>query len=211
MGAAAVFAYTPAEVSEGIAADDPSIQGHAAREVLNSMSRQRTLIIVVAAAVVAVSLVAFAILNLPGSSRMSGVVTKPGSASLRVVVDQLGANSGIVVAEVHAPDESWLVAYSTAEGGMSGGLLGYAHVAAGTSTDVLVPIDPKIRLTPQAVITLNADRGVRGTFEFDPSRYDSSPDKPYYVAGVAVQATVTVAFPEMENAFDPSVLPTVSP
>jgi hypothetical protein len=127
------------------------------------------------------------------------------------VVDQLGANAGIVVAEVHAPDDSWLVAYSTGEAGMAGGLLGYTHVAAGTSTDVLVPIDPRIRLTPQAVITLNADRGVRGTFEFDAGRYDSSPDKPYYVAGSAVEATVTVAFPEMENAFDPSVLPTVTP
>lgn len=175
------------------------------------MSRTRTLIVVVAAAVVAVGLVAFAIVNLPGSSRMVGVVTKQGSASLRVVVDQLGANAGIVVAEVHAPDDSWLVAYSTGEAGMSGGLLGYVHVDAGTSADVLVPIDPQIRLTPDALITLNADRGVRGKFEFDPNRYDSSPDKPYYVAGEAVQATVTVAFPEMENAADSSVLPTVAP
>jgi hypothetical protein len=47
-----------------------------------------------------------------------------------------------------------------------------------------------VRLNQELVVTLHADRGVRGRFEFDPARFDASPDKPYSVGGVMLSATV---------------------
>ncbi|HEY5506532.1 MAG TPA: hypothetical protein VIK83_03480, partial [Coriobacteriia bacterium] len=109
------------------------------------------------------------------------------------------------------PDASWLVAYRVGMGDMPGALLGYTSVPAGISRNVEIPIDPDIRLTEYAVITLNADRGVRGSFEFAMDRFESSSDKPYYVGGHAVQATATVAFPEMVNTFEVPTAPVQTP
>jgi len=44
---------------------------------------------------------------------------------------------------------------------------------------------------------LQADRGVRGSFEYDAARFESSPDKPYYVGGSEVSVLVLVRFNEM--------------
>lgn len=164
------------------------------------MKRPMLVVVVAVAAVAVLGLAAFAVLNLSTPAAMSGVVVKEGTASVRVV-DQFGAHDSILVSEVTAPDESWLVAYRVGMEGMPGALLGYVRVSAGTSTDVTIPIDPAIRLTPVAVISLNADRGVRGRFEFDMNRFEASPDKPYYVAGAAVQTTITVALPENGDSF----------
>jgi hypothetical protein len=160
----------------------------------------RTIGIVILAALV-VAIAAYGIANLSRASVMTGVIVRAGGASV-VSHDQLGTNDHIVVNSVTAPDASWLVAYRAGMGGMAGAFLGYVHVPAGTTHDVNIPIDVSIRLTPLAIITLNADRGIAGRFEFDASRFDASPDKPYYIAGRAVQTTVTVALPEMENSFD---------
>jgi hypothetical protein len=153
------------------------------------------------AAAVVIGLAVLALVSASSPAVMSGVIVKAGSASVRAN-DQLGARDFITVAEVTAPDVSWLVAYRVGMEGMSGALLGYVRVPAGTSTDVKIPIDPNIRLTPRAIISLNADRGVIGKFEFDMNRFDASPDKPYYVAGRAVQTTITVAYPEDTNSFN---------
>jgi hypothetical protein len=171
------------------------------------MKRPIAIAVYVGAAILVIGLAVFAVASQSSPTGMSGVVVKGGSASVRAV-DQLGAHGSIVVAQVVAPDDSWLVAYRRGMEGMPGALLGYVHVGPGTSTDVSVPIDPTIRLTPQAIITLNADRGVRGRFEFDMNHFDTSPDKPYYIAGQAVQTTITVAFPENANSFDPGATST---
>jgi hypothetical protein len=85
--------------------------------------------------------------------------------------------------------------------GMTGALLGYVAVPAGHSSNISIPIDPDIRLTEFAIISVNADRGVRGRFEFAMDRFEASPDKPYYVSGRAVQTTATVALSENGNSF----------
>jgi hypothetical protein len=170
--------------------------------------KPRTLVLATVAAVVAalVGVAVYAVASSQGPVAMSGVVVKAGNASVSAV-DQLGAHDSIVVARVTAPGESWVVAYRIGMEGMPGALLGYAHVGAGTTTDVSVPIDPTIRLTPYAIITLNADRGVPGRFEFDMRRFEASPDKPYYVAGQAVQTTITVALPENGDTFEIPAVP----
>lgn len=160
-----------------------------------------------AVAVLALAAGAFAVMNAPGAGAMLGVVTAPGTASLRVH-DQLGASADVVVDEVRAPGESWLVAYRLGMEGMPGALLGRTRVGAGETRQVRIPLDPDIRLTPLAIIVLHADRGVRDRFEFDEARFEASPDKPYYIDGRPVEATVTVAMPENGDSF---VLPDTAP
>ena len=154
--------------------------------------------------VLAVALVAAAgYLSYASSTRqataMVGIVARAGGASLDVV-DQLGARGTLAVRRVQAPDASWVAVYVMGMGGMPGGLAGLAHVSAGESTDVAVTLDPDVELTEKVVVVLQADRGVHGTFEFDPSHFEVSPDKPYFVGGKEVETTVTVRFNEMENA-----------
>jgi hypothetical protein len=174
------------------------------------MSRSARLAGIGVLVVVALVVAAWGVANLRAGSAMSGVIARTGEASI-VVRDQLGAHDRIRVDEVTAPDASWLAAYRVGMGDMPGALLGYVSVPAGVSRDVEIPIDPDIRLTEYAVITLNADRGARGKFEFAMDRFESSPDKPYYVGGRAVQATATVAFPEMVNQFEVPTAPVQTP
>ena len=142
---------------------------------------------VAAGVAVVVAVTAWGFTNLSRGSVMSGVVTRAGAASV-TARDQLGVSDHIVVDSVTAPERSWLVAYRVGMDGMPGALLGYVAIPAGVSHDVRVPIDPGIRLTEFAIISVNADRGVRGRFEFAMDRFEASPDKPYYAAGRAIQA-----------------------
>jgi len=146
----------------------------------------------------------------PSESSMSGVVVAPGRAAVRSH-DQLGASDSLIVDSVTAPGDSWLVAYRVGMEGMPGAMLGYVAVPEGTASAVSIPIDPAIRLTPLAIIVLNADRGVPGTFEFDMDRFEKSPDKPYFVSGAAVQTTVTVALPEDADTFSVPAAPMPTP
>jgi len=154
---------------------------------------------IAAAIVVILGLAAWGVANLSRGSVMSGVVTRTGAASV-VVHDQLGVSDHILVDSVSAPDASWLVAYRVGMEGMPGALLGYVAVPKGVSRDISIPIDPEVRLTEFAIVSVNADRGIRGRFEFSMDRFEASPDKPYYAAGRAVQATVTVALSENSNS-----------
>jgi len=61
----------------------------------------------------------------------------------------------------------------------------------------MVPLDTSVRLTEKVLVVLQADRGVRGSFEYDAARFESSPDKPYYVGGSEVSVLVLVRFNEM--------------
>lgn len=156
--------------------------------------------------VLAIAAAAFFVRGRPDPGSMLGVVTAEGTASLRVS-DQLGASADLVVDEVQAPDDSWLVAYRVGMEGMPGALLGYAHVGPGHRGQVRIPLDPGLRLTPVAIVVLHADRGVRNAFEFDEARFEASPDKPYYIQGRPVEATVTVALPENGDTFSLPLAP----
>jgi hypothetical protein len=133
---------------------------------------------------------------------MVGVEIARGAASLEVA-DQLGVQGALKVARVVAPGPSWVAVYTTtAQGGMnmsSASQVGIVHVPAGESRDVSVPLDPNIRMTEHVEVVLQADRGVPSVFDFDPSNFATSPDKPYCIGGKRVQASVLVRFNEMES------------
>lgn len=141
----------------------------------------------------------YALAHVSASGKMLGAVTARGSAEL-VVADQLGATRTLVVERVVAPDESWVAVYTVGMGGMPGQLVGYVHANMGETRHLLIPLDPSIRLTEKVLVTLNVDRGVRSRFEFAPLRFDSSPDKPYYIGGVEIGRRVIVRWNEMGNA-----------
>ena len=121
---------------------------------------------------------------------MIGVVTAPGSAVIEAT-DQVGPAGRIVVRRVVAPDDSWVVAYIAQPGGTPGDRVGVVHVGRGESLDVVLPLDGRVAMSQKLVLVLNADRGVRGRFEFDAARFEASPDKPYYVGGSEVVAALS--------------------
>ena len=134
---------------------------------------------------------------------MVGVVTASGSASIEAT-GQLGATATLKVDRIVAPDRSWVAVYLIGANAMegpggeaAGQLVGYAHVPAGGSRNVMVPLDTSVRLTEKVLVVLQADRGVRGSFEYDATRFEASPDKPYYVGGSEVSVLVLVRFNEM--------------
>ena len=157
---------------------------------------------------VTVGAIAFAVAGTSRGAPMVGVLTAPGSASIEAT-GQLGALDTLRVDRVVAPDRSWVAVYligtdaMTGEGGSgvaTGRPVGYVQVPAGTSVDVRVRLDTSVRLTEKVLVVLQADRGVPGRFEFDPARFDASPDKPYYVGGAAVSVAVIVRFDEMSGS-----------
>ena len=50
-----------------------------------------------------------------------------------------------------------------------------------------------VTLTDKLIVALHADRGVVGTFEFSKDKFDSSPDKPYFVDGMELAMEASVA------------------
>jgi hypothetical protein len=105
-----------------------------------------------------------------------------------------------VVDRVLAPADSWVVVSggirSRVPGGSTGAsaapevvewaIIGIAHVRAGETRDVVVPLEPFARRGPQVRVSLYADRGTPGRFDFDMRRFQESLDKPYFVADPSV-------------------------
>lgn len=116
---------------------------------------------------------------------MTGVVVSAGNVALEVA-DQSGPVGQLTVGRLQAPGDSWIVVTMPETLDAPGAVVGTEHVGAGGHRNVTVSLDAGLPLNQQLVITLHADRGEQGRFEFDASRFDTSPDKPYYVDGAPV-------------------------
>lgn len=97
-----------------------------------------------------------------------GLVVRPGGASIEVA-DQTGPWGVLVVKKVVAPAPSWVVVQAGRGAGGAGVVLGFTRVPAGTSADVSVALDPRQSSADTLVVSLLADRGKVGVFEFTPS------------------------------------------
>jgi hypothetical protein len=135
------------------------------------------------------SMTVYAFANVSKAGDMVGVVAAKNAAAIEVM-DQPGATGSIMVARALAPGQSWIAVHLD-EGGKPGKRIGLQAVPAGESKDVEVKID-NVKLTDKLIVALHADRGIVGTFEFAPDKFDSSPDKPYFVGGMelAMEASV---------------------
>jgi hypothetical protein len=121
-----------------------------------------------------------------GPMPMGGIVAGSRYARLEVA-NQIGARGELQVERVLAPADSWIVASEQLPDGSSGKVVGVLRVTRGEHQDLKVPLSTDV-LTPRLVVSLNQDRGVQARFEFDPKRFESSPDRPYYVDGAALAA-----------------------
>jgi hypothetical protein len=135
------------------------------------------------------SMTVYAFANSSKAGDMVGVVVAKKAAAVEVM-DQPGAKGSITVARVLVPGQSWIAVHLD-EGGMPGKRIGLQAVPAGESRDVVVRIDD-VKLTDKLIVAVHADRGIVGTFEFAKDKFDSSPDKPYFVGGMelAMEASV---------------------
>jgi hypothetical protein len=118
-----------------------------------------------------------------------GVKATSATASLEAS-PQPGATNQVVVSSVNAPTDGWIVVHLEKDGG-PGQRIGLMHVRSGQSTDVVVPLEP-VRLTPNVIIALHADKGDPGLFEFDMDDKINSVDQPFFVHGKEVAIKVRV-------------------
>lgn len=81
-----------------------------------------------------------------------------------VVADQAVTGNSILVASVTSDAPGWVVIHNNLNGA-PGGIIGFAPVSAGTSTNVSVPIDPKLATTA-LFAELHMDLGKQGSFEY---------------------------------------------
>jgi hypothetical protein len=122
--------------------------------------------------------------------KMLGVVVAGKNASFDIK-DQPGATTTLVVDRVLAPGDSWVVVHEDMDG-KPGARVGLAHVDGGVSTNVVVKLDPKMKLGEKVLVALHADRGIANEFEFNMDNFEASPDKPYFVDGMELAKAVVV-------------------
>jgi hypothetical protein len=128
-------------------------------------------------------------LGAPVTLRPYGVKAAPGRARIEVY-RQGSIGATLTVGTINAPGDSWIVIQSQ-QRGRPGKVIGLARTPAGRFADLDVPLatDP---YQGNLYVTLFADSGTAGKFEFDPESAQSSADQPYYVDGVPVRAEVPV-------------------
>ena len=125
----------------------------------------------------------------PVALRDYGAEVDSGAATV-AVYRQGSIGSTVTVGEIVAPASAWVVVQQQ-QGGRPGRVLGFAPVPAGLSADLPVRLDPGSP-SEDFFVSLFADSGVDGRFEFDPQSAFDSADQPYYVNGTPVTTRVLV-------------------
>ncbi len=122
------------------------------------------------------------------------------SANAVTVADQsLGEGDSVTIAEVVSDVPGWIVIHTQADGG-PGPIIGFAPVAAGENSQVVVTIDAAAA-TETLYAMLHIDAGVTGEYEFpgpDAPAMDAAgnvvtPPFQLLATGVAVENSVTVS------------------
>jgi len=148
---------------------------------------RRHIIIVAATALVCAALLVWGVTT--GTSVM-GYVTAEGTASISAA-DQSAASGSVVIASVVTPEDAFVVVHQSVDG-KPGKRLGYTWVPAGTSTNVVVKLDPGVEVTADLIAAVHGDRGEPGELEFDMQNMQGSPDRPFFVNGAEVATVFAV-------------------
>jgi hypothetical protein len=107
-----------------------------------------------------------------------------------MVNDRIGTEGTLLVDYVLAPGPSWISVSRVTEG-LPAEQVGFVSVA-GETWEVKVPLDPNAELTDELAVTLHADRGAQGTFEYDTEAPLDSADQPYRTGDTVVSERVKV-------------------
>lgn len=118
-----------------------------------------------------------------------GVEASPNSV-LILVSDQSAAIGGITVRYLLTPRPSW-VCVNLVEGGLPARRIGLVSRSAGEWQEFLVPLDAR---SPrgEVLVTVVADDGVPGRFEYDERDPLGSADRPLLSAGVVVSQRIAL-------------------
>lgn len=97
---------------------------------------------------------------------VQGAIVRPGAAAIEVA-DQSGPWKVLTVRRVVTPVPSWVVVQARqGASGRPGAVVGYTWVPSGVSTDVVVALDPGQGLANTFLVSVFADGGRRGVFEY---------------------------------------------
>jgi len=118
-----------------------------------------------------------------------GVEVVPNTA-LMLVDEQPAGRGAITVRYLLLPSPAW-ISVNLVENGLPGKQVGLISRGAGELQQVKVPLKPDIE-PGEIVVTVHADRGTVGAFEFDADDPLGSVDQPYKSAGVVVSHRVNV-------------------
>ncbi len=112
-----------------------------------------------------------------------------GNSVLLLVEDQAVVNDTITVRYLLLPAPGW-VSVNAVDKGLPGKQVGLAFRPAGESQQVVVPVEGA---TPgEYAVTVLADQGKSGVFEFSASDPLASADQPFKSAGVIVSKRITL-------------------
>ncbi len=142
---------------------------------------------IIIVAVTALLCAALLVWGVTTGASVMGLVVAEGSAGI-VVPDQSASGGSVTIDSVTAPTAAFVVVHQNVDG-KPGDRLGYAWVPAGTSTNVVVKLDPGVEITVDLIAAVHADRATAGVLEFDMMNMEASPDRPFFVNGAEV-ATV---------------------
>lgn len=120
----------------------------------------------------------------PAADQPAAVTFEEPSVS---VADQDASDGNVVIEDVDAAQDGWIVIHVTRDGG-PGPVIGFAPVEAGENHDVEVEIDLE-QATGQLFAMLHLDAGTEGTYEFP------GDDRPVKVGDSIVNVSFQVTFP----------------
>jgi len=122
-----------------------------------------------------------------GSGMVWGYVASSERVQLQAINIQPRSDR-VVLDVVTVPTDAWIVVTKLDDQGVAGSQVGLKHLKPGQWTGVTVPVEGSPG--QEVSVSLYADKGAKGTFDFDPSRKKESPDRPYFVDGQEVTITV---------------------
>ena len=108
----------------------------------------------------------------------------PSSPTVTVDDQPLTDDGQVTIASVTVPEAAWLVIHAEHDGQI-GEVLGQTAVPPGTSSDIIITIDP-LQATPRLAAMLHQDAAEIGIFEFP------GPDAPWLEDGEAVAGSFDV-------------------
>ncbi len=120
---------------------------------------------IIVAAVIVAEVLLLGTIALGAAGIPSGIAVRASDVSVSVR-DQSVWDS-VVVESVNIPVDGWVVVRAAGSNGQPAAVLGYRAVTAGTSASLAVPVDRTDGLPGAVYVSLAADKGEPGVFEFD--------------------------------------------
>lgn len=110
---------------------------------------------------------------------------------LVLVKDQTIRNRAVVVDYLITPEPVW-VCVNLLEEGLPGKQIGLVSRPPGEQQSIVVPLNRTVAPGDMLVVTIHADKGLPGVFEFDHRNPFAGVDQPYVAAGVLVSRRISL-------------------